>query len=350
MLSECEHEMAKVSHFGDAPELYCKKCHLSERMINKQKEELALITAGMGKERSILGKMKIVGGNIVGSKYPAGRVNWILFNGKGILHNYSFSSGCYGSIGQKNKKTRYMWDFSWGGYWPSYTQDGKKIKTKTRKKVTEESKLYATWVLNESPWKDLFLRKTFDEVLNTGSLVDGSKGTLEFVVQGCMALRNTHDYENQIKTWCHLVDIGVKPMVALLLMGSMQYSNGYLAWSIYPHTTGLWNSHQICKRAAERMINHDLSIMKAKAPISKVHKSYRNLIGSWISESDMMVQERDGKQPEDLHNLSFAYPLALPNPPLGSKRENWHHALLKTDKEILSIIKAWSDKNGGLSI
>lgn len=87
----------------------------------------------------------------------------------------------------------------------------------------EEFKTYVDYIVHRSPWKNAFITRTTDEVVNEGIAINVDNG-VNYVVSAAVALRIGHEYPNLAVDFHNLVVTGCPEHLAFITSSMM---NGY---------------------------------------------------------------------------------------------------------------------------
>lgn len=87
----------------------------------------------------------------------------------------------------------------------------------------EEFKTYVDYIIQRSPWKNAFITRTTDEVINEGIAINVDNGA-NYVVSAAVALRIGHEYPNLAVDFHNLVVTGCPEHLAFITSSMM---NGY---------------------------------------------------------------------------------------------------------------------------
>lgn len=97
------------------------------------------------------------------------------------------------------------------------------------KKFNDEQKkqyrLYVHYILNESPWQDMFLTKDVEEAINKGVLMNVDKN-ISHLVGAAMALRGASEHPRVLKPFADCIDKGYSGHVAFLTSGNITPTGG----------------------------------------------------------------------------------------------------------------------------
>lgn len=111
------------------------------------------------------------------------------------------------------------------------------VKTQAKDAV-DNFKRYADYIINHSPYASAFITKDFDEGVENGLEMDTSK-TKSQCIAAAVALRQGHEYYENIPTFIHFLDKGYSGDVAFL-MHSVVRRDGKDGWS----KTKMGDNHQ----------------------------------------------------------------------------------------------------------
>lgn len=92
----------------------------------------------------------------------------------------------------------------------------------------DKAVLFWEYLVNDSPWRDVFLTKGLQEAEETGVLIRTDLPS-NFVMQGVIGTRMPHEFPNRVELWYDVVQAGGDPDLAVLLSESIVSEEGYLS-------------------------------------------------------------------------------------------------------------------------
>lgn len=81
----------------------------------------------------------------------------------------------------------------------------------------EEKTRYLDWLLNRSPYKDVFVNKVASAVLESGVIICETMIPANLMAGGMIAARRLSEYTGSVRIWCDLVWHGVNEDLAFLV-------------------------------------------------------------------------------------------------------------------------------------
>jgi hypothetical protein len=160
----------------------------------------------------------------------SGPGSYALYDGEGKRVVAHLSSGCYASVTQKCALI-VCFDVELGY---AKMQHKKLLSSSTKEK-------YLHWLLNDSPYKEVFLIKDAKEVMSGGAYINIHLPS-NMMMGGMIAYRMTTEWGDQVRMWETLVDGGVDANLSFVLANSFdetfKFSNYDNSHRAVPQTGG----------------------------------------------------------------------------------------------------------------
>lgn len=160
---------------------------------------------------------------------------------------------------------------------------------------------YVNYILNDSPWKEVFLTRDVDEAFKYGVLMNVEKN-IHAIVAGAVALREGSEFAYETTIFEELLDNGISGNTAYVLSKNFK-KNGNDNYQL----VGISNAHKVLAYSMDRAVT--LEFFKNgyagkadKDPYRLVHNSYRGL-ASFIAP---MSKDAFGDYVRDIFELAKA--------------------------------------------
>jgi hypothetical protein len=85
-----------------------------------------------------------------------------------------------------------------------------------------KAQAYWEYLVNQSPWKDVFLTKCLDEAAVQGVLIN-TELPANFAMQGIIGTREPHEFPNRVELWYDVVQAGGDPDLMFPVMECVQH-------------------------------------------------------------------------------------------------------------------------------
>ena len=140
---------------------------------------------------------------------------------------------------------------------------------------------WINWLIKESPWRDAFITKVFDEQRQL-LVMDVTKPS-NYVVQACIATRLPREYPQRLKVWHDSVAAGADPDIMAVAMEFLS-RKGTQYWG--PSSPGdghdMWRSYSLSKAGLSNFVH-----LKPLHPNPSLLESgeYAGIHGLWSLDS-----------------------------------------------------------------
>jgi len=144
---------------------------------------------------------------------------------------------------------------------------------------------YLDWLLNRSPYRNVFVSKSAHLALDRGFIVAKGDSNASHMVGGLVASRRLWEYIGIVGLWARLVEVGVQENLAFFLASIGNHKNT-LDWGSIEYTEGEGGHRSISPSVMQwgGLKNWCLGKAPRKGQTYKVRKSYYGYHKQWADE------------------------------------------------------------------
>lgn len=252
--------------------------------------------------------------------------------GKGTCGSHS-TGPCHSGLGNQHNHPEIVINFLQKDYAQSHGAGG------WDKTTDEEKLLYLDWLMNESPYKDSFLKKDAAQALNWGFCVMNGNCAGNIMGAGVVATRRLWEHTLVLSAWAALVKGGMpKNMaypIAHCMLGSVS-KTGNFSW--YNQGCGhvTIDAWKFPFTALKKFIDNTPDLLTERFCVSGSYRSYGDMFGFTNSDKGSITYlNRHMPKGGEKNSNVFA-----------KKAEGYSAPFDKAIKDMLSLIPLINEKCG----